>query len=485
MKLYTLLERLETSLPDTEITGVTDDTRKMQKGMVFVCIKGAKYDGHDAAAAMIAQGAAAVVTERDLGLGDKQIIVRDTRKAYGDLCAAWYGHPEQQMRMIGVTGTNGKTTTATLIKEMLRKAGEKVGLIGTVQYEIGDEILPSPNTTPLTDAYFALLRKMADAGVRTVVMEVSSFGLEQHRIGPTHFAAAVFTNLTQDHLDVHGTMENYYLAKRRLFDLCDYAVINGNDEYGKRLFSETDCEKITYGIRQQPADRFDAMADEITLGTEGTKFTLHLLGSTIPLSMRMTGMFNVSNAVAAIAVGRRIGIPTDVMTELLLDYTGVRGRCEVIPTALDFTVICDYAHTPDALEKTLASLRECTVGRLIAVFGCGGNRGAAKRPKMARAAANLADLVVVTSDNPRDEDPLAIIQDILAGLADTDVPYITEPDRAEAIYLAMKQAKTGDVVLLAGKGHEDYQIIAGGVHLHMDERELVADAAKRIFAEKV
>ena len=485
MKLYTLLERLETSLPDTEITGVTDDTRKMQKGMVFVCIKGAKYDGHDAAAAMIAQGAAAVVTERDLGLGDKQIIVRDTRKAYGDLCAAWYGHPEQQMRMIGVTGTNGKTTTATLIKEMLRKAGEKVGLIGTVQYEIGDEILPSPNTTPLTDAYFALLRKMADAGVRTVVMEVSSFGLEQHRIGPTHFAAAVFTNLTQDHLDVHGTMENYYLAKRRLFDLCDYAVINGNDEYGKRLFSETDCEKITYGIRQQPADRFDAMADEITLGTEGTKFTLHLLGSTIPLSMRMTGMFNVSNAVAAIAVGRRIGIPTDVMTELLLDYTGVRGRCEVIPTALDFTVICDYAHTPDALEKTLASLRECTVGRLIAVFGCGGNRDAAKRPKMARAAANLADLVVVTSDNPRDEDPLAIIQDILAGLADTDVPYITEPDRAEAIYLAMKQAKTGDVVLLAGKGHEDYQIIAGGVHLHMDERELVADAAKRIFAEKL
>lgn len=485
MKLYTLLETLETALPDREISGVTDDTRRMKPGMVFVCIKGQKYDGHDAAKAMLEKGAAVVVAERDLGHGEKQIVVGDTRKVYGDLCAAWYGHPERQMRIIGVTGTNGKTTTATLIKEMLKQAGEKVGLIGTVQYEIGDEILPSPNTTPLTDAYFALLRKMADAGVTTVVMEVSSFGLEQHRIGPTHFAAAVFTNLTQDHLDVHGTMENYYLAKRMLFDITDYAVINGNDEYGRRLFAETGCEKITYGIRQQGSERFDAMADDIVLGTEGTKFTLHLSGETMPLSMRMTGMFNVSNAVAAIAVGRRIGIPMNVMTELLLDYTGVRGRCEVIPTALDFTVICDYAHTPDALEKTLASLRECTVGRLIAVFGCGGNRDAAKRPKMARAAANLADLVVVTSDNPRDEDPLAIIQDILAGLTDTDVPYLTEPDRAEAIYLAMKQAKTGDVVLLAGKGHEDYQIIAGGVHLHMDERELVADAAKRIFSEKV
>lgn len=484
MKLYTVLEDLKTALPDTDIAGVTDNTCKVQENFIFAAVKGAKFDGHDAAAAMLEKGAALVITERDLGLGDRQIIVNNSRRVYGDLCAAWYGHPERKMKFVGVTGTNGKTTTATLIKEMLKKAGHKVGLIGTVQYEIGDEILPSPNTTPLTDAYFSLLAQMADAGVEIVVMEVSSFGLEQHRIGPTHFDAAVFTNLTQDHLDVHGTMENYYLAKRMLFNICDYAVINANDDYGKRLFSEISCDKITYGIRQNDADKFDAMADEIALSTEGTKFTLHLHSETIPMSMRMTGMFNVSNAVAAIAVGRKIGIPMDVMNELLLDYTGVRGRCEVIPTALDFTVICDYAHTPDALEKTLASLRECTVGRLIAVFGCGGNRDAAKRPKMAQAAANYADFVMVTSDNPRDEDPLAIIQDILVGLQDADVPYQTEPDRAEAIYLAMKQAKTGDVVVLAGKGHEDYQIIAGGVHLHMDERELVADAAKRIFAEK-
>lgn len=485
MKLHTLLENLETKHADTEISGVTDDTRALKKDMVFVCIKGAKYDGHDAAAAMLEQGAVLVVTERPLGLGDREITVSNTRRTYGDLCAAWYGHPERKLQIVGVTGTNGKTTTATLIKEMLRKTGRRVGLIGTVQYEIGDEILPSPNTTPLTDAYFALLAKMVKANIETVVMEVSSFGLEQYRIGPTRFAAAIFTNLTQDHLDVHGTMENYYRAKRMLFDRCDYAIVNGNDDYGKRLYQEITCEKSTYGIRQHAADSFDAMAEAITLGTEGTKFTLRLHGETLPMSMRMTGMFNVSNAVAAIAVGRKIGIPMDVMNDLLLDYTGVRGRCEVIPTALDFTVICDYAHTPDALEKTLASLRECTVGRLIAVFGCGGNRDAAKRPKMAAAAANHADFIMITSDNPRDEDPIAIMQDILEGLADNNVPYQTEPDRAEAIYLAMKQAKTGDVVLLAGKGHEDYQIIAGGVHLHMDERELVADAAKRIFLEKM
>ena len=484
MKLYTILENLSTPLADREITGVTDNTKNVKDGMIFVCVAGKNFDGHSAAAEMLEQGAALVICAHDLGLGDKQIVVKNTRQVYGDLCAAWYGHPEREMDFIGVTGTNGKTTTATLLKEMLKRAGHKVGLIGTVQYEIGDEILPSPNTTPLTDSYFSLLRKMADAGCDTVVMEVSSFGLEQHRIGPTRFKAAVFTNLTQVHLDIHGTMENYYLAKRMLFDICDYAVVNLNDDYGKRLYSEITCEKSGYGIQQKPDDHFDAMAGAITLSTEETKFALHLHGRDMQISMRMTGMFNVANAVAALAVGDKIGIPFPVMTELLLDYPGVRGRCEIIPTALDFTVICDYAHTPDALEKTLQSLRECTVGRLIAVFGCGGNRDAAKRPKMAKAAAGIADYLMVTSDNPRDEDPQSIIDQIVAGLADCTVPYETEIDRAEAIYKAMALAKTGDVIVLAGKGHEDYQIIAGGVHLHMDERELVAAAAKRLFAER-
>ena len=480
LTLYSILEDLSTALPDMEITGVTDNTKLMREGMLFVCIRGQHFDGHSAAKEMLEQGAAAVVCERDLGLGEKQILVPNTRIAYGRLLAAWHGHPERSMTFVGITGTNGKTTTATLVKEMLTAAGCRVGLIGTVQYEIGDEIRPSKNTTPLPAEYFALLAEMRDAGCTHIVMEVSSFGLEQHRIGETHFAAAVFTNLTQDHLDIHGTMENYYLAKRMLFDICDYAVVNINDDYGKRLLAEISCEKASYALEQPDAD---VSASEIRLGTQGTSFVLTLHGETIPVQMRMTGMFNVANASAAFAVGERLGIPRKIMLDMLKQYPGVRGRCEVIPTPLSCTVICDYAHTPDALEKVLGSLRQCTEGRLIAVFGCGGDRDAKKRPLMAQAAANAADLLVVTSDNPRTEDPLRIIDDILAGLRDAKVPYITEPDRAEAIYLAMKEANAGDVIVLAGKGHEDYQIIGTEKH-HMDERELAADAAARILREE-
>jgi len=363
---------------------------------------------------------------------------------------------------------------------MLTAAGHKTGLIGTVQYEIGDVVKPSKNTTPLPAEYFELLAEMRDCGCTHVVMEVSSFGLEQHRIGCTHFAAAVFTNLTQDHLDIHGTMENYYLAKKMLFSICDYAVVHLGDDYGKRLFSEISCEKDGYALDLPQAD---ISASDIRLQAAGTQFMLRMHGKEIPVAMRMTGLFNVANASAAIAVGKHLGIPMDTMLGLLAAYPGVRGRCEVIPTPLACTVICDYAHTPDALEKVLGSLRKCTDGRLIAVFGCGGDRDAAKRPLMARAAAAAADLLVVTSDNPRTEDPLAIIDDILTGLADTDVPYLTEPDRAEAIYCAMKEARAGDVVVLAGKGHEDYQIIGTEYH-HMDERELAADAAARILRER-
>ncbi len=480
MNLYSVLEGLPTALPDTEITGVTDNTKLLKKGMIFVCIKGLHFDGHDAAESMLQNGAVCVIAERDLGLGDRQILVENTRITYGNLLAAWHCHPERDLTMIGITGTNGKTTTATLVKEMLTAAGHKTGLIGTVQYEIGDVVKPSKNTTPLPAEYFELLAEMRDCGCTHVVMEVSSFGLEQHRIGCTHFAAAVFTNLTQDHLDIHGTMENYYLAKKMLFSICDYAVVHLGDDYGKRLFSEISCEKDGYALDLPQAD---ISASDIRLQAAGTQFMLRMHGKEIPVAMRMTGLFNVANASAAIAVGKHLGIPMDTMLGLLAAYPGVRGRCEVIPTPLACTVICDYAHTPDALEKVLGSLRKCTDGRLIAVFGCGGDRDAAKRPLMARAAAAAADLLVVTSDNPRTEDPLAIIDDILTGLAGTDVPYLTEPDRAEAIYCAMKEARAGDVVVLAGKGHEDYQIIGTEYH-HMDERELAADAAARILCER-
>ncbi len=476
MKLYTVLESLQTALPDCEITGVTDDTRKVREGMIFVCIKGSSFDGHTQAEAMLAKGAVLVITERDLGLGDRQRIVSDSRKVYGDLCAAWYGHPERKLRLIGVTGTNGKTTVSTLIWQMLRQAGKKAGLIGTVQYAIEDTVLPSVNTTPLTDSFFSLLAQMAEAGCEFAVMEVSSFGLEQHRIGPAWFETAVFLNLTQDHLDVHGTMEQYYQAKKLLFSRCDSAWIDSGDAYGRRLLQEISCPKMTFAVAENADSAADYLVTDRQLRSDKTLFTLQTPEGELVIPMRMTGQFNISNAAAAIAVCRQLGIPMETMLSMLREYPGVRGRCELIPTGRDFTVICDYAHTPDALEKILQSMKQCTRGRLIALFGCGGNRDRTKRPKMAAAAARYADHLIITSDNPRDEDPDAIIAEILTGLADTAVSYDTEPDRQKAIAHAVAMAQAGDVIVLAGKGHEDYQIIAGGVHLHMDERELVQQA---------
>ena len=477
MKLYTLLEGLAAAMPDCEITGVTDDTRKIAEGMVFVCIQGSRFDGHDAAEEMLRKGAAAVVVQRDLGLGERQILTADTRKTYGDLCAAWFGHPERKMRLVGVTGTNGKTTVTTLVQKMLQQAGRKVGLMGTVQYEIGEKVIPSVNTTPLTYAYFEILAEMADAGCTDVVMEVSSFGLEQHRIGPSRFAAAAFLNLTQDHLDVHGSMENYYQAKKMLFDRCDYALVNTDDAYGKRLMGEIGCPKESFAFEDTEAVY---RLQDVCIGGDGTTFTLCSREEKIPVAMGMMGRFNAANAAAAMILCRKLDVPAPTCLAMLRDYIGVRGRCERIPTGRDFSVICDYAHTPDALEKVLSAMKECVSGRLIALFGCGGNRDRTKRPLMAAAAAKFADVLVVTSDNPRDEEPLAIIEEIVGGLAGTSVEYHTVPDRAEAIAFAVQMAQAGDMIVLAGKGHEDYQILAGGVKQHMDERELVAEALARI-----
>lgn len=472
MRLYELLEgRAETKLADIEITGLTDNTRKVHEGCLFVCVKGGSFDGHSAAEEMLQKGAAAVIAERDLGLGDRQIIVDNSRKFYGDLCAAWFGHPERRMRFIGVTGTNGKTTITNVIKRLLTENGRKVGLIGTIQNEIGDRIIHTDNTTPMVYDLMKLYKEMADEGCDYVVMEVSSFGLVQYRIGPTHFETAVFTNLTQDHLDYHGDMESYYQAKRMLFDICDYAVINTDDEYGRRLYDEVTCEKASYTC----CGRGDFYADAIKLRADGTSFWLCTGEKSYQLNVHMTGTFNVANVTAAIAAGLRAGLTMEQMHSALEDYTGVRGRCEIIPTGKDFTVICDYAHTPDAIENILSSVKEYTNGRLMCLFGCGGNRDRTKRPKMAAAAAKYADLLIVTSDNPRDEEPLEIIEEILTGLEGTDVPYEVVADRKEAIFKGMQLAEPGDVLVLAGKGHEDYQILAGGVHIHMDEREIVKE----------
>lgn len=475
MKLRELLENnAVTAIGDTEITSITDDTRKVQKGSLFFCVKGGSFDGHTAAAEMLEKGAAAVVCEYDLGLGERQILTESSRFLYGKVCSAWFGHPERKMKMIGVTGTNGKTTTTNVIKHILMSTGHKTGLVGTIQNEIGDEVLHTENTTPMTYDFMALLDQMAKSGCEYVVMEVSSFGLVQNRIGSSWFRTAVFTNLTQDHLDYHKEMEDYYQAKKMLFDVCDAAYINTDDEYGKRLIGEIGCERYSFSVK----DKADIYADDITIKSTGCKFRLNTSSGSFDVDSRIPGMFNVSNLTAAIAVCLRENIPAADILSAIADYNGVKGRCEVIPTGRDFTVICDYAHTPDAVENILRSVKEYTENHLICLFGCGGNRDAAKRPKMARAAAQYADKLIVTSDNPRNEEPEAIIKDILAGLENSEVPYDVVVDRREAIYHALKIAEKGDIIVLAGKGHEDYQILAGMEHIHFDEREIVDEGLK-------
>lgn len=476
MKLQTLLHGIALSnISDVEITSVTSDSRMVSEGSLFVCIKGKNFDGHDVATQMLEKGAAAIVCEKDLGLKN-QVIVKDTRIAYSTICANWFERPDKKLKIIGVTGTNGKTTITTVLKQVLTGMGYKVGLIGTSQNEIGDKILHTERTTPEPFDLFELYSKMADEKCEYVVMEVSSQALEQRRIGPVHFAAAIFTNLTQDHLDVHGTMEQYYQAKKLIFDICDFAIINADDEAGRRYFSEITCPKYTYSIENMA----DYYADCIKLSASGSSFWFSDNTRTQHVEFSMPGYFNVSNITAVLACCEKLGLSSEKVIEEISKCKGVKGRAEIIPTGRDFTIMCDYAHTPDALENVLPNVREFTEGRLICLFGCGGNRDKKKRPLMAKAAAKFSDFLIITSDNPRNEDPDEIIKDILAGIEETEIPYITITDRREAIYYSIKNAQKGDVIVLAGKGHEDYQVLANDEKIHFDEREVVADGLKLI-----
>ncbi len=473
MKLYDLIKDVaKTNLPDVEITDLTSDTRKdISRGAMFVCIKGKTFDGHSAAKEMIDKGAAVVVVERDLGL-ENQIVVSDTRDVYTRLCAAWFGHPEKELKLIGVTGTNGKTTITTVIKKVLTDFGCKTGLIGTCQNEIGDEIIPTARTTPEPYDLFELFRKMTDAKCEYAVMEVSSQGLEQKRVSPCRFKVGVFTNLTQDHLDVHGTMENYYQAKKKLFDISKSAIINIDDEAGRRYLKEIPCPVKTYSSETKA----DFYAEQIFLSADGVKYVFSDNKSKHNVDFKMPGLFNVSNSLAVIACCETLGFDIDKAIKSINTIRGVRGRAEVVPTGRDFTVICDYAHTPDAIVNVLNAIKGSAKGKVKCLFGCGGNRDATKRPLMAAAAADNADFLIVTSDNPRNEDPEEIIKDVLKGLEGKDTPYVTICDRREAIHWAIKNAEKDDVIVLAGKGHEDYQILAGGKKIHFDEREVVAEA---------
>lgn len=476
MRLHDLLEnKFRTSLPDMEISGVTDKTSELEKDILFFCIKGRNNDGHDFAEEAIAKGAAAIVTERDLGI-ENQIIVDDTRRAYGDICASWYNHPERKLKLIGVTGTNGKTTMASVIKEILTKSGHRVGLIGTIRNEIMDQSFKTDKTSPLTKEYMEFLSRMVKAGCDCAVMEVSSFALEQQRIGPSHFRIGIFTNLTQDHLDYHADMEEYYRAKKLLFSRCDTAIINIDDEYGKRLYSEISCDKRSCSLKEKA----DYSAKNIEISKDSLGYKLIGKENSLSVSLGMTGEFNIMNSLQAAAACLEMRIPEEKISAALATVSGVKGRCEIIPTGKDYTVICDYAHSPDGLKNILSALKPFAENRLICLFGCGGDRDKAKRPLMAKAAAEYADKLIVTSDNPRNEEPSDIINDILAGLENSPVPYDVVENRRDAIKHALVTGEKGDIIVLAGKGHEDYQILKGYKRIHFDEREIVAELLKEI-----
>lgn len=471
MKLSELMGEKAGRLADVEITGVTCDSRHVGSGNAFVCIKGTAADGHKFAEAAVASGAAAVICEKDVGL-DCQVFVEDTRTEYAVMCAKWFGEPANKLKIIGVTGTNGKTSVSYMLKAILEQAGHKVGLVGTIQNMIGDEILPSKNTTPSAYELQSMFSLMEKSGCDYCVMEVSSHALDQDRVYGITFEAGLFTNLTQDHLDYHITMDNYMRAKKKLFMHSKIAIMNSDDSYFGTMSEGLSCPVATYSCK---SDLADYTAKNISLRPDGVDFVFSGIGIIGRIKTKIGGKFTPYNAMCAAACAVKLGIPIETVAAGFAKMTGVKGRAEVVPTGKDFTVIIDYAHTPDGLENILKTFEDCEKNRLIVVFGCGGDRDRTKRPKMGAIAASLADYIIVTSDNPRTEEPMAIINDILEGMKDCKKPYEVIESRINAIKKAVHIAKKGDIIVLAGKGHETYQILKTGT-IHLDEREVVAEA---------
>ena len=457
---------------DMEISSISYDTRTIQPGALFVALSGDKTDGHLYIQTAIDKGAAAVLCEHVPEGPGPWLVTEDSRRALALVSANWFGRPGDAITLVAVTGTNGKTTTTSLLKELLeRTAGAKVGLIGTNRNMIGETELPAHRTTPESYELQSLLRRMANEGCTHVVMEASSHALAQRRTAGLTFDAAVFTNLTQDHLDYHHTMEEYRDAKGRLFRQCKTAVLNLDDEAGRWYRERVSCPVFTYSENKTEAD---LSAANIRLFPSHVEFEALTLGQLSRVYLPIPGGFSIYNALAALAAGLCLGLELEDMARVTPSLRGVKGRVEVVPVPRAYTVIIDYAHTPNALENILTTARDFTAGRLICLFGCGGDRDRTKRPIMGAIVGELADVAVVTSDNPRTEDPRAIIDDILAGVVGADAALHVEPDRRAAIAWALEHGRPGDVIVLAGKGHETYQEI-GGVQYHMDEREIVAE----------
>ena len=442
----------------------------MKPGNLFVAICGYDTDGHKYIPMALEKGAACVLCEKAPAEGE-YVLLSDTRRGLALAGANWYGNPAGEMTMIGITGTNGKTTTTYLVKHILEDClGAKVGLVGTIQNMIGDEVLHTERTTPESLELQVLFRHMADAGCTHVVMEVSSHALSLHRVDGVTFDVGVFTNLTQDHLDFHKTMEEYCRAKAMLFARSKVGAVNVDDPWAKEILAHATCPVITYSAKGQAA----LEATDIRLEPHHVAFTAHYQGTETACTLGIPGAFSVYNALSALSAALALGIAPEKAAASLATARGVKGRAEVVPTpGKDYTVLIDYSHTPDSLENILKTVREFARGRVIAVFGCGGDRDPIKRPIMGKIAADLADLVVVTSDNPRTEDPMAIIDQILVGIPKDQTPTTVIENRRQAIRWAMDNAQAGDVIVLAGKGHETYQEI-GHEKFHLDEREEVA-----------
>ena len=439
---------------------------------MFVAIAGFASDGNRFIPMAMTKGAAVVITAKKPNLDVPYVLVENDRLALALIGTNFYGHPAKDMTLIGITGTNGKTSVTLLLKQVLeRTLGAKVGLIGTMGNQIGDEHIPSERTTPESFDLQGLFARMRDAGCTHVVMEVSSHALTLERVGGIHFNVAAFTNLTEDHLDFHKTMDAYCDAKAMLFERCDKAVINIDDNYSHRMLEKVRCPVITASVRGAG----NLNARELELHAEGIRFVAApLLGKGVSVKLPIPGKFTVYNALTVLGIARSLGISLEAAADALARAKGVKGRIEVVPTpGKDYSILIDYAHTPDGLENVLSSVKDFCKGRVISVFGCGGDRDPIKRPIMGEIGVKLADFAIVTSDNPRTEDPLAIIDDILKGIHPSMGPYVVVPERRTAIRYAMDIAEKDDIIVLAGKGHETYQEI-NNVKYHLDEREEVA-----------
>lgn len=466
---------------DLEVTGVENDSRRVSKGNMFIAIQGFTVDGHDYIEEAIEKGACCIVVEKDVKIDRDDITlikVDNTIDALALYSAEFYGRPSEKLKVIGVTGTNGKTSTTYLLNSIFKAKMNKTGIIGTLGALIDDEVIEGVNTTPDSLTIQRYLKEMVDKKTKYCIMEVSSHSLDLNRVECIDFQVGIFTNLTEDHLDYHENMENYYISKRKLFDKTSkYNIINGDDKYGKRLLDDikNTTPILTYGMD----DGWDIYASDVNCHIKGVDFTLNTPKGSIAIKMKLLGLFNVYNALAAASAAFIYGIDLQTIKEGLEAVEGVKGRFEVVPMEEDFSVIIDFAHTPDGLEKVLTTIDQFAEGRKVVIFGAGGNRDRSKRPIMGETVAKHADLCVVTSDNPRFEDPDKIIQDILVGVKRVNGNYVAITDRREAIEFALKNARPKDIILLAGKGHETYTIIKDKV-IPFDEKQIVYDILNTI-----